>query len=176
MKAVYIVDDANIAKVLVDPMRRAILDLLRTAPMTQAKLADELGLSNASLSYHMKALRSAKLVIIDRRERESHGLMQKFFLPAAYLFVYDLNKLPKDIGRYFYPVSLERTRGIVSALLNKNSKRSIELNPETINKLTVKLSNALIVAAKRYRKAEAIPGSESIVYDIYSEAIKIALG
>jgi DNA-binding transcriptional ArsR family regulator len=29
MKAVYIVNDVKIAKILVDPMRRAILDLLR---------------------------------------------------------------------------------------------------------------------------------------------------
>ena len=174
MKAVYIVDNADVAKVLVDPMRRAILDLLRITPMTQAKLAGELGLSNASLSYHMKALRTSKLVIIDRKERESHGLTQKFFLPAAYLFVYDLNKLPKDIGRYFYPVSLERTRGIVSALLSNGPKRFIEANPEKINSLTDRLSNALVIAARRYRKVEAIPGSKSIVYKIYSEAIKLA--
>lgn len=43
MKAVYIVDDVKIAKILVDPMRRAILDLLRQKPMTQAGLANELG-------------------------------------------------------------------------------------------------------------------------------------
>ena len=41
MKAVYIVDDAKIAKVLIDPMRRAILGLLRQKPMTQAGLANE---------------------------------------------------------------------------------------------------------------------------------------
>jgi hypothetical protein len=41
MRAVYIVDNAKIAKVLVDPMRRAILDLLRQKPMTQAGLAKE---------------------------------------------------------------------------------------------------------------------------------------
>ena len=58
MKAVYIVDNAKIAKVLVDPMRRAILDLLRQKPMTQAGLAKELGLSGASLNFHMKILRS----------------------------------------------------------------------------------------------------------------------
>ena len=43
MKAVYVVSDLKVAKVLVDPMRRAILDLLRQKPMTQAQLAQELG-------------------------------------------------------------------------------------------------------------------------------------
>ena len=68
MRAVYIVDNAKIAKVLVDPMRRAILDLLRQKPMTQAGLAKELGLSGASLNFHMKILRSNRLVTIVRRK------------------------------------------------------------------------------------------------------------
>jgi DNA-binding transcriptional ArsR family regulator len=38
MKAVYIVNDVKIARILIDPMRRAILDLLRQKPMTQAGL------------------------------------------------------------------------------------------------------------------------------------------
>ena len=50
MKAVYIVNDVKIAKILVDLMRRAILDLLRQRPMTQAGLANELGLIGASLN------------------------------------------------------------------------------------------------------------------------------
>ena len=57
MKAVYIVNDLKVAKILVDPMRRAILDLLRQRPMTQAQLAHELGLTGASLNYHIKKLR-----------------------------------------------------------------------------------------------------------------------
>ena len=57
MKAVYIVNDLKVAKILVDPMRRAILDLLRQRPMTQAQLAQELGLTGASLNYHIKKLR-----------------------------------------------------------------------------------------------------------------------
>jgi DNA-binding transcriptional ArsR family regulator len=51
MKSVYIVNDLKVAKVLVDPMRRAILDLLRQKPMTQAQLAQMLGLTGASLNY-----------------------------------------------------------------------------------------------------------------------------
>ena len=70
MKAIYIVDDAKIAKVLIDPMRRAILGLLRQRPMTQAGLANELGLTAASLNYHMNILRSRKLVTIAKKEVE----------------------------------------------------------------------------------------------------------
>lgn len=139
MKAVYIVDDVKIAKVLVDPMRRAILDLLRQKPMTQAGLANELGLTGPSLNYHMKILRSKKLVTIAKKEIEMHRIMQIFFSSVAYLFVYDLDSLPKNIARYFYPVSLERARAVVSLLtLNKKDSSSslssyhIEQTPEAI--------------------------------------------
>ena len=54
MKAVYIVNDLKVAKILVDPMRRAILDLLRQRPMTQAQLAQQLGLTSASLNLSYK--------------------------------------------------------------------------------------------------------------------------
>src|ERR671938_338267 len=107
MKAVYIVDEVKIAKILVDPMRRAILDLLRQKPMTQAGLADELGLTGASLNPHMKLLRSNRLVTVFKREIERHRIMQIFLSSMAYLFVYDLDSLPKNIARYFYPVTLK---------------------------------------------------------------------
>ena len=175
MKAVYLVDNPEVAKVLVDPMRRAILELLRIEPLTQAKLSGELGLSSPSLSYHMKALKSARLVVVAKREKESHGIMQKFFLPVAYLFVYDLDRLPKDIGRYFYPVSLERTRGMVSALIRRSSKPVIEPTPEAINRLSEKISESLVAIAKKYRSVEVEPGSEEIIYKIYADAIEMAL-
>ena len=117
MKAVYIVNDSKVAKVFIDPMRRAILDLLRQKPMTQAQMADELGFSGASLNYHIKILRSRKLVVVVKREFERHRLKQIFFLAAAYVFVYDLDSLPKHIARYFFPVSLERARAIISLLM-----------------------------------------------------------
>ena len=75
MRAVYIVNEVKVAKILVDPMRRAILDLLRQRPMTQAGLANELGLTGASLNHHMKILRSHKLVTVFKREVESPRIL-----------------------------------------------------------------------------------------------------
>lgn len=116
-QTIYIINDVKIAKILVDPMRRAILDLLRQKPMTQAGLAKELGLKAASFNHHMKILRSNKLVAVSKREVERHRIMQIFLSPVAYLFIYDLESLPKNIARYFYPISLERARAFVSLLL-----------------------------------------------------------
>lgn len=175
MKAVYIVNDAGVAKVLVDPMRRAILDLLRQKPMTQAGLANELGLTAASLNYHIKILRSKKLVIIDRKEIERHRIMQIFFSAVAYLFVYDLHSLPKHIARYFYPISLERARAVVSLLMltkkDSSSPYHIEQTPEEINAISENLSHFLIKTAKSYEKKVVNHADEKIIYEIYTKAL-----
>jgi DNA-binding transcriptional ArsR family regulator len=175
MRAVYIVKDVKIAKILVDPMRRAILDLLRQKPMTQAGLANELGLTGASLNHHMKILRSNRLVTIFKREIERHRIMQIFLSSVAYLFVYDLDSLPKNIARYFYPVSLERARAVLSLLLMYDEQLSsdyeIEHTTEAINRISEKLSRHLIIAAKSYENKTINHGDEQNVYEIYAKAI-----
>ena len=173
MKAVYIVDDVKIAKILVDPMWRAILDL-RQKPMTQAGLTNELGLTGASLNHHMKILRSNKLVTIFKREVERHRIMQIFLSSVAYLFVYDLDSLPKNIARYFYPVSLERARALVFLLLMYNKEFSgldIEQTPEMINTISENLSRYLVMVAKPYEKQVINNGDERYVYEIYGRAM-----
>jgi len=182
MKAVYIVDDAKIAKVLIDPMRRAILGLLRQKPMTQAGLANELGLTAASLNYHMNILRSKKLVTIAKKQVERHRIMQIFFSTTAYLFVYDLDSLPKSIARYFYPVSLERARAVVVSLLvlnrkvlssssSQSSMYAVDQTPESIDAISENLSRFLVKTAKSYEDKVVNHGDESIIYEIYSKAL-----
>jgi DNA-binding transcriptional ArsR family regulator len=177
MKAVYIVDDPKVASVLIDPMRRAILDLLRQRPMTQARLANELGLSAPSLSFHMKRLRAKKLVIITKREIEKHRIMQIFFASVAYLFVYDLESLPKDIARYFYPISLERARSILSAgsVFGERENFNIHYTCDEINKLSEGLSRLLVKTARLYQNKEVEYGEEKVVNDIYRRSINLAV-
>ncbi|MGH9976487.1 MAG: ArsR/SmtB family transcription factor [Nitrososphaeraceae archaeon] len=100
MKAVYIVNDPKVATILIDPMRRAILELLRQKPMTQAQLANELGLSAPSLNFHIKRLRSRKLVIVAKREIEKHRIMQIFLqalLICSYMIWSQFQKILDDI-------------------------------------------------------------------------------
>lgn len=171
MKAVYIVNNSKVAKTLIDPMRRAILDLLRQKPMTQAQMADELGLSSASLNYHIKILRSRKLVVVAKREYERHGIKQIFFLAAAYLFVYDLDSLPKSIARYFCPVSLERARSAISLLIMNNRNNSIDQTPDISNSFAEILSRQLVKVAKAYVEKQVNHAQESIIYEIYTKAM-----
>ena len=170
MKAVYIVNNSKVAKTLIDPMRRAILDLLRQKPMTQAQMADELGLTSASLNYHIKILRSRKLVVVAKREYERHGIKQIFFLAAAYLFVYDLDSLPKSIARYFSPISLERARSAISLLII-NNRHSIDQTLNLSNSFAEILSRQLVKVAKAYVEKQVNHGQESVIYEIYTKAL-----
>ena len=122
----------------------------------------------------MKILRSKKLVTIFKREVERHRIMQIFFSSVAYLFVYDLDSLPKNIARYFYAVSLERARAAVSLLLLYNEELSvydIERTAETINAISENLSRYLVMAAKYYEKEVINHGDERYVYEIYGKAM-----
>jgi DNA-binding transcriptional ArsR family regulator len=177
MKAAYIVNDPKVASVLIDPMRRAILDLLRQKPMTQAQLANELGLSAPSLSFHMKRLRAKKLVVISKREIEKHRIMQTFFTSVAYLFVYDLDSMPKSIARYFYPVSLERARSVLStsSALNDKENFTIQYTYDEINKLAKSLSRLLVKTAKNYQNKEVEYGEERVVNYIYKRSINLVI-
>ncbi len=172
MQAVFIVEDPNVAKVLVDPMRRAILELLREKPMTQTQLADELGLTGASLSHHMKVLKSQKLVNIVKKNVESHGIVQTFFSTSAYLFVYDVKALPTAMSRYFYPIALERTRAVISVLLFHNKEYGIKKDAQTITSLSGDLSELLVAVSKQYKNKKVTFGNEYIIFDIYIKAIK----
>jgi DNA-binding transcriptional ArsR family regulator len=177
MKAVYIVNDPKVATILIDPMRRAILELLRQRPMTQAQLANELGLSAPSLNFHIKKLRSKKLVIIVKREVEKHRIMQIFFASVAYLFVYDLDALPKNIRRYFFPVSLERARSVMSAFYVSKGRNdpSANYSCEEVNNIAESLSNLLVKTARHYQNKEVEYGEEKVVNFIYKRSINSAI-
>ena len=55
--------DTNIFKVLSDSQRRDILVMLRGGRMNAGEIADKLGITPAALSYHLKMLNGADLVM-----------------------------------------------------------------------------------------------------------------
>jgi DNA-binding transcriptional ArsR family regulator len=172
MKATLIVSDPKVAKILIDPMRRAILDMLREKPMTQTQLANELGLSSASLNYHIKLLLSKKLVTIAKKQVGTHGIMEIFYSSTVYYFVYDLDSLPNDIRRYFHPVSLERARAVVSALFLKYNSIRIDQTPKGINEISIELSRMITNVARSYQKKNVQQGKENVTLEIYNKAIR----
>ena len=57
------IGENNIFRVLSDPQRREILTMLRDGRMNAGEIAQRLGVSPAALSYHLKLLKSADLVL-----------------------------------------------------------------------------------------------------------------
>ena len=55
--------DFNIFKVLADKQRRDILIMLKDGQMNAGEIAEKLGITPAALSYHLKLLKGADLII-----------------------------------------------------------------------------------------------------------------
>lgn len=55
--------NTNIFKVLADKQRRDILVMLKNGRMNAGEIAEELGVTPAALSYHLKMLKGADLIM-----------------------------------------------------------------------------------------------------------------
>lgn len=55
--------ESNIFKVLADKQRRDILEMLKDGRMSAGEIAERLGVTPAALSYHLKLLKNADLVM-----------------------------------------------------------------------------------------------------------------
>ncbi len=61
-------NDASIFRVLSDRQRRDILVMLKNGRMNAGEIAEKLGISPAALSYHLKLLKSAGLILEYRQK------------------------------------------------------------------------------------------------------------
>ena len=60
--------EVNVFKVLADRQRRDILVLLKNGRLNAGELAEKLGISPAALSYHLKLLKGADLIMEYRQK------------------------------------------------------------------------------------------------------------
>jgi DNA-binding transcriptional ArsR family regulator len=168
LKVVQIIRDEEAAKLISDPMRRAILNLLRQEPMTEASLAQALGLTDATVNYHLGLLKKIGFLNVVKRDVERHGIVQKFYAPTAYLYLPDVDALPKEVSRYYYPINIERARGVLSAL----KATGAGLAGREVDALGEDLARSLVKVSRRYAEREVKQGEgEPMVNTIYSEAL-----
>ena len=59
---------ADTFKALSDPARREILELLKNGPLSAGEIAQNFDMTQATVSYHLKVLRKADL-ILEKRDR-----------------------------------------------------------------------------------------------------------
>lgn len=170
MKLVTVVEDEEVAKMLSDPMRRAILNILREKPLTESGLAQRLGLTDATINYHLAILKKWKLVKMVKKEVGDHGILQKFYLPSSYLYLPDVENLDPEAARYYLPTNIERVRGALSA---SKGLSQISASGTQIDLLGEEFARVLVTVARGYEGRDVDPGTgEPAVNEIYSRAFE----
>ena len=70
-------------KALSDPVRRSILDLLRTGPQTTGALSAQFAQTRFGVMKHLKVLEAASLILVERRGRERWNFLNAVALRQA---------------------------------------------------------------------------------------------
>jgi DNA-binding transcriptional ArsR family regulator len=166
---VKLITDEAQARLIFDPMRREILRLLSRKAFTQRELARTLGISAPSVDHHLKALSRGHLISMVRKEPESHGIVQKWYLADAEAFFVDRDRCRKDVRRYFMPMDIERTRGIAATL--SLLRGGVTPSTEYMEALTRQMCTALADATRNYPgKMQDDP--EVTIHSLYVDALR----
>jgi len=138
--------------------------------MTETQLSRKLGLTKAAVGYHLHLLAEANMVHIEKVEAEKHGILQKYYSPAAAIFIVDPRKIPKDIKTYFIQNQIQFLRGFLSAL--KTANNIFKLSPEDMEKLAIALLDCLKRVGEKYVEKNVVGENvETIRVRIYAEAL-----
>lgn len=169
--ATKVITDPRVARLLTDPFKRQILRHLAEEELTQKMLSNRLGISDPSVYYHLKELKSAGLVRVARAEPERHGIMQNFYSAGALYFIADYSSAPPDLRRHIIAVNLERLRGVF-AILRALRGVAITLSTSEMEALADRIARSLVEVAKRRRDRPFKGGRESLIIILYGEALR----
>jgi predicted transcriptional regulator len=177
LKAVKVVRDPEIIKLLADLVRREILRLIAVEPLTQKQLAEKVGITEPSMSHHLRLLLKAGLIRIKEAKVGSHGILEKYYEPTAKLFIEDWEKIPPDLRRYFVHSHMERLRGMISVfqLIAEEQGQSIEVTSKEIKELAQEIAERIPTVAEKYENVETDMDRETLLIKIYSETLKIQM-
>jgi len=173
-KAVQLIDDLKTIKLLADPLRREIIREITNQPQTQSQLARKLELSPSSTMHHLKKLREAGLIKIERSEVGAYGIVEKYYEPTANLFIEDYKKASPKLQKYFLHTHVERLRGMLAVLelLTEKKQKSIEITSYELRDMAQGIANLLPEIAKKYEQTQMDANREILQIKIYSEALK----
>ncbi|MGH2639456.1 MAG: ArsR/SmtB family transcription factor [Rhabdochlamydiaceae bacterium] len=160
---------------LVDPMRRTILNLLADTAYTESQIADIVGLADASVGHHLRILAKSKLIKLVKREEEAHGIMQNFYRAVALCIAVDIERMSKSVSKYFFPVNIERIRGTMAGLKIGKNEGFPSTGTADLERIAERLAVFIAREATRLGIRETSFDRETITIQIYSRALRKAL-
>jgi chromosome segregation ATPase/DNA-binding transcriptional ArsR family regulator len=87
-KDIFRIDNIKLLKVISDPIRKQIIDVLYDEPLTASEIADEISFPKDKIYYHIKKLQSSGILIIAESEKVK-GITQNKFINVAEKFEID---------------------------------------------------------------------------------------
>lgn len=172
-KAVKVVRDPEIIKILADPVRREILRFTSARPWTETQIARKLNLSKPSVGYHLQVLLKAGLIRVANVRVSQYGILEKYYEPTATLFLEDPDSVPSDLRRYFIHRYIERLRGMLSVFYALGCiGEDCEIDPEDLEELAKDLARHIVKIGEKYESVEVDVGRESLFIKVCGEALK----
>ena len=68
-KDILRIDNIKLLKVITDPIRKQIIDVLYDEPLTASEISDEINFPKDKIYYHIKKLKSSGILIIAESEK-----------------------------------------------------------------------------------------------------------
>lgn len=129
-KAVFVISDLETLRILTDPLRLEILEILDLVPQTVNQVAEKLGLSGSRLYYHFKLLEDHGLIEVVETRMVNNMQEKLYWLTAEEI---EVDKTLIEFSREgsqeglvnFISSSLEATR---SEMIRSLQARSFQLD------------------------------------------------
>ena len=84
-KNIIRIDNVKLLKVISDPTRKKIFEVLYDVPLTASEIAEKISYPKDKIYYHLKKLQSSGILIIAESEKIK-GITQNKFINAAKKF------------------------------------------------------------------------------------------
>jgi DNA-binding transcriptional ArsR family regulator len=171
-KALIVLREPETIDMMSDPMRKEIMRLLSKRSMTETELSELLGITKTSVSYHLKTLKKAGMIKVQRTAIEEHGILQKFYEPTSVHFVVDFEKIPLMVRKHYLDVRMERLRGMLTLfqVVEKSRGRRLVVTPDLLEELAEELARSLAVVGARHEGEETDLERETYLTMLNAEA------
>lgn len=168
-----LIDDANRVRLALSPIRRRLLELLRT-PGSAASLSVALGMPRQKIGYHLRALEAAGLVSLVE-ERARRGFVERVLVARADAFIVDpaiMGATPGEVAaqdRYAAEHLVQVASGIVREVTRMRASAEGEgkrlltftieteigfARPQDLEDFTSRLAEAVADLASAYAPAD----------------------